>query len=141
MDDKTDYWIVGVKFMRFFYTVYSMDQSGQRSVGIQRTKMPVNFFASFPLWVWIVIGASGVLIIVMIVSLIIARRSLKKETINTDKRFEQLDDDETEEQYRARISIHQVDTERSSSFANDPVKRYSTQNSRTWLSQVKNANK
>ena len=26
MDDKPNYWIVGVKFLRFFYTVYKVDE-------------------------------------------------------------------------------------------------------------------
>lgn len=34
MTDKSDTWLIGVKFMRYFYSVYRVDANGKKTVGL-----------------------------------------------------------------------------------------------------------
>ena len=128
--------------MRYFYTVYRVNNPA--SVGmVLVTKPSDDPYKDFPFWVWILIGASVMLIIVMVFVLLCSRRK-------NDPRFYSAGNDgmtadglsPVADADARRISIGLVDTEsRTSSFARDPERRYGSQNSRTWLSQVKNADK
>ena len=136
MPEQDATWIVGVRFLRYFYTVYRPTALSVGMVSVSNmTATPTPLDQNFPSWVWILIGACVTLIVVMIAFLICFRGSS-----GAGPEFDQVDD--TDVYNGRRISIHISDADsRHSSVVRDPSSRYKPGYSRTWLSQVKNADR